>query len=203
MENIIPGESKVDESYPNKLAEIKKLGHLMLDLETMGQSSNSVICSIGAVEFDIETGDIGREFYTRIDIQSCLDAGLNVNGSTIEWWLMQNDKARKAIAMGKFMVLAQALNQFSYFFVNIGDNSTQLWGNGSRLDIGILEDAYNACKFKIPWNFRMERDVRTLVSFAPKIKEHYPYSGTVHNPIDDCKYQINYCSAIWQKLNRN
>jgi hypothetical protein len=44
-------------------------------------------------------------------------------------------------------------------------------------------------------------DVRTLVAFAPQIKEHYPFTGTVHNPIDDCKNQIGYCSAIWQKIN--
>ena len=207
--NINPGQSKQGESLPMKSVEMKKLGHLMLDLETMGKKSNSVICSIGAVEFDIETGDIGREFYRRVDIKSCLDIGLTVDGSTIEWWLNQNEKARKAISTGESLSITQALFEFTDFIKTIGGKQLQIWGNAARFDIGILEDAYFMCntflpdtiKINIPWDFRLERDVRTLVSFAPKVKEHYPSLGTEHNPIDDCKFQIGYCSAIWQKLN--
>lgn len=173
----------------------------MLDLETMGKQSNSVICSIGAVEFDIKTGNTGREFYRRIDINSCLDIGLTVDGSTIEWWLNQNEKARKAISTGKSLSITQALLEFTDFVETIGGKYLQIWGNAARFDLGILEDAYCAIKINIPWDFRLERDVRTLVSFAPKVREHYPNLGMEHNPIDDCKYQIGYCSAIWQKLN--
>ena len=36
-----------------EIANRRKLGHVMLDLETMGRGSNAVICSIGAVEFDV------------------------------------------------------------------------------------------------------------------------------------------------------
>ena len=41
--------------------------HVMLDLETMGRKSNSALVSIGAVEFDLITGETGREFYKVID----------------------------------------------------------------------------------------------------------------------------------------
>ena len=37
------------------IMENKSLGHLMLDLETMGNKSNAALLSIGAVEFDIKT----------------------------------------------------------------------------------------------------------------------------------------------------
>lgn len=180
----------------------KALGHVMLDLETMGNSSNSVIASIGAVEFDIKTGETGREFYERIDIQSCLNAGLVVNGSTIKWWLGQSDAARAEICKAGDG-LRNVLEKFKSFMGCL--DKVEIWGNGARFDIGILEDAYKATYDEVilPWDFRMERDVRTLVSFAPNIKEHYPFTGTTHNPIDDCKHQIGYCSAIWQKLNTN
>jgi hypothetical protein len=179
----------------------KKLGHLMLDLETMGSSSNSAIVSIGAVEFDIETGHFGREFYERVDLQSCIDKGLIVNGATIIWWLQQNEKARLELSRPAEDIMA-VLMKLRVFMKEMGD--FQIWGNGARFDIGILEDAYKACGYtETPWNFRMERDVRTLVSFAPKIKEHYPFTGVEHHPIDDCKYQIGYCSAIWNNLNKD
>jgi len=175
----------------------------MLDLETMGNSSNSAIISIGAVEFSIETGELGREFYERVYLQSCLDKGLIVNGSTIMWWLQQSEAARKE-ACKPADNLHNVLDKLRSFMGCLGD--FQIWGNGARFDIGILEDAYLAdgCEsITLPWNFRMERDVRTLVSFAPQVKEHYPFTGTEHNPIDDCKYQIGYCTAIWNKLMTN
>ncbi len=55
--------------------EERKFKHLMLDIETMGNESYSAITSIGAVEFDIETGETGDEFYVVVGLQSCLDAG--------------------------------------------------------------------------------------------------------------------------------
>jgi hypothetical protein len=179
---------------------VNKLSHLMIDLETMGKGSNSAIVSIGAVEFELQSGETGEEFYTRVDLQSCLDLGLKVNASTIFWWLMQSEKARKEICKeGK--PLREALFDLSVF-IKLLKTDVQTWGNGARFDLGILEDAYDACgSHTTPWGFRFERDVRTLVSFAPAIKDHYPFTGVEHNPIDDCKYQIGYCSAIWNKLN--
>lgn len=49
------------------------MNHVMLDIETLGNQSNSVITSLGAVEFNLETGETGREFWQNIDVQSCLD----------------------------------------------------------------------------------------------------------------------------------
>jgi DNA polymerase III epsilon subunit-like protein len=45
-------------NYPDET----NLGHVMLDLETMGKRAGCAIVSIGAVEFDINTGEIGRTF---------------------------------------------------------------------------------------------------------------------------------------------
>jgi hypothetical protein len=179
---------------------MKNLGHVMIDLETMGNCSLSSILSIGAVEFDINTGETGKEFYKRIHLQSCLDLGLKVQAETIYWWLQQNENARLEVCKGGD-VLPKVLMDLNNYFSELGD--FQLWGNGARFDIGILEDAYVACQIKSIWNFRNERDVRTLVSFLPKIKEHYPFEGIQHNPIHDCKHQIAYCSDIWQNLNIN
>ena len=176
------------------------LGHLMIDLETMGKGSNSAIVSIGAVEFDLQSGATGVEFYEKVDLQSCLNLGLKVNASTIFWWMMQSEAARKEICK-KGVPLQSALINFRDFMA-ILKKDVQTWGNGARFDLGILEDAYDECGYdETPWGFRFERDVRTLVSFAPAIKDHYPFTGTEHNPIDDCHYQIGYCSAIWNKLN--
>lgn len=169
----------------------------MLDIETMATESYAAILSIGAVEFDIDTGKTGKEFYERVDLQSCIDLGLKINAGTIYWWLQQSEEARLEVCKNGNSLPLVLLNLNNYFY-ELGD--FQLWGNGAKFDIGIIEDAYYVTKIKPTWNFRKERDVRTLVSFAPKIKEHYPFTGIMHYPIDDCKHQIAYCSEIWQKL---
>lgn len=183
--------------------ENKVFEHVMLDLETMGNKGNSAIVSIGAVEFNIETGETGREFYRMVNLQSCLDIGLKINASTLYWWLKQNETAREEICKGENesdiqLVLAELQDWFSECIEQV-----KVWGNGARFDIGILEDAYVACRYqKMPWHFRDERDLRTLVAFAPGIKNGVManFKGVIHNPIDDCKMQIQYASEIWNKL---
>lgn len=175
---------------------------VMIDLETLGNKSKSALLSIGAVEFNIETGETGREFYYVIDLQSCLDLGLIINASTFYWWLQQNQSARDAVSKDKKLPLSDVLQLFDTWMQDC-IRGVKIWGNGARFDIGLLEDAYVACGHdEMPWDFRSERDVRTLVAFAPEIKANLPFEGTLHNPIDDSKHQIKYCSETWNKLNK-
>ncbi len=181
------------------MEENKSLGHIMLDLETFGTDNDSVICSIGAVEFDIVTGQTGREFYQKIDIQSCLDAGLKVSGQTILWWMKQSDEARRELYDAKPANFMVVLHQFREF-VNLVGKESQIWGNSNRFDMGILQTAYQKSHTSIPWDFRKERDVRTLVSLKPEIQKTCVFDGVAHNPIADCHFQIKYCTQIWNVL---
>jgi len=187
-------------NYPDET----NLGHVMLDLETMGKRAGCAIVSIGAVEFDINTGEIGRTFYKVVNLQSCLNVGLFIDASTLYWWLQQSDEARYAICE-KGDNIQNVLEEFSSFLACLGD--FRIWGNGARFDIAILEAAYFAIGKgeTLPWKFRNERDVRTLVSFEPDVKTEFPFpfNEIQHHPIADCKYQIGYCSKIWSKLNKN
>lgn len=178
--------------------------HVMLDLETMGNKSNAAIVSIGAVEFDINTGDTGDEFYERIDLKSSLMHGLNVDASTIYWWLGQNEEARQEL-LKKGGDLSFVLGLLNTWFDN-RKKDFFLWGNGARFDIGLLEDAYVACYLDdLLWSFRNERDVRTLVSLRPEIKkqvqDEWMGKTVLHHPINDCKIQIDCVSRIWRNIN--
>ncbi len=61
----------------------------MLDLETMGNTSNAAIISIAAVYFD-ETG-VGRSFYHKVSLGSSCAIGLEMDADTVLWWLKQSD----------------------------------------------------------------------------------------------------------------
>lgn len=183
----------------NELTTHDTFQHLMLDIETMGTDSFSSILSIGAVEFDIKTGKTGKEFYTNVDLQSCLDIGLTINASTVMWWMERSEQARKDLTKRAPIPIAEALKKFSDFC----NKDYQIWGNSARFDCGILQNAYDKMFIPIPWDFRKERCVRTLVSFNPGIKDAVPFSGTSHNALDDCKFQIKYCSEIWCSIQKN
>lgn len=176
----------------------------MVDLETFGNTSTAVITSIAAVLFNIETGEISEDkiFFESVDPQSCINLGMTVNGSTILWWLQQSEGARKKLYQQKGKNISEVLHLFRVYLQSIGTEDLKVWGNSARFDLGILENAYTSVKQQIPWYFRNERDVRTLVSFAPKIKEEAVFIGTEHNPIDDCKFQIGYCCNIWKSMSK-
>lgn len=167
----------------------------MLDLETLGNMSHSAIVSVGAVRFDLKTGEIGDKFYMNVDLQSCLDAGLIINADTLMWWLNQSEAARKKITEKGFP-LNKVLLSLSAFITK----DDEVWGNSARFDLGILQDAFNVKSMPIPWDFRKERCVRTLVSFAPEVKDAEPNTGVAHDALADCIFQINYCSKIFNKL---
>lgn len=173
----------------------EKFQHIMLDIETMDSESYSAIISIGAVRFNIETGELGEEFYCNVSLQSCLDLGMTVSEKTIMWWLMQSEEARMSLVNRETFPLNIALEKFTEFC----DKNSEIWGNSPRFDCGILQNGYQKVGIPIPWNFRLERCLRTLVSFDPEIKNNFPKIGTTHNALDDCKYQIGYCVETWKK----
>lgn len=174
------------------------MNNVMLDLETMGTSSNSAIVSIGAVAFNLDTGETGEEFYASINLESCIRVGLEIDASTLMWWMQQDDDARGKISNGGSELLI-TLRAFGDFMQN--KKHHKIWGNSASFDCGILSNAFNKCDELTPWKFYNERDVRTLVSFNPNIKKNVPFEGVKHSPIDDCKHQIKYCSAIWKSMN--
>lgn len=170
--------------------------HLMVDIETMGTNSYAAILSIAAVEFNIVTGEIGQSFTRTIDLQSCLDLGLKIQASTLKWWMTQSSEAKLGLFKDPIS-LPQALLDFAIFCKL---KKYQVWGNSNRFDLGLLSNAYEKCAIDIPWDFRKERDVRTLVSFEPSIKNNHEWIGTAHSAFDDCLNQIAYCSKIWNSL---
>ena len=180
------------------------MNHVMLDIDTMSNKSNAAIIQIGAVQFNPYTGDVRMEFEVNIDITSCLLAGLDVNPETVQWWRGQSEDAKKALMAGQKYPLSVALKNFTAFVEGLNCKyGPFVWGNGSDFDNVILTNAYEALNMKRPWHYRNDRDVRTLVALGKTFGIN-PFeekrTGTYHRGIDDCKYQIGYCSKIWMAV---
>lgn len=174
--------------------------HIMLDLETMGNGSRAAIIQIGAVEFS--TTSLGREFKVNVDLTSSLRAGLEVDGSTIYWWMQQSEAARASVyAPG--MSLKDALVRFAEFVRN-EVKAEFVWGNGATFDNVILRNAYRAIDEPCPWHFRGDRDMRTLISIAKSKGITGPTvdKGTEHDALDDARRQAQIVQYIVERLFR-
>lgn len=165
--------------------------HVMLDLETMGNSGQSPIIAIAAVVFD-ETG-VYEKFYTQVQLESNLSVGLRPDASTILWWLEQSDDARSAFRNNKIApTLVEALSNFAEWFHDVGGE--QVWGNGAVFDNGILGNAYRAVGIVQPWKFWNDRCYRTVKSLYPNVT--LERVGTHHNALDDAESQAQHLIKI-------
>lgn len=173
--------------------------NVMLDLETMGNRPRSAICAIGAVFFD-PTG-LGPEFYVRVDLESCVRAGLRLDTSTVLWWLAQEDAARREIHDASLprLELREALGQLTDFLSVNFDGNLSMWGNGSDFDNVLTVDAYEAVGLEPPWKFWSHRCYRTLKSLRPDVR--IPRKGTHHNALDDAKSQALHAIDLAKSLN--
>ena len=175
--------------------------HVMIDIETLGTKSYSVILSIAAVEFNLETGETGKDFFTVIDIQSCIDWGLTFDGDTIRWWLQQNNNAKEHFRT-KGVNISSALVELERFIrgFNIPINKLYVWGNSHSFDCALIANAFEKIDIPLPWMYYNERCVRTVSKLFPDIKKQTTFIGTHHHPLHDCYYQIEYLCATYKKI---
>ncbi|WP_417534162.1 3'-5' exonuclease [Marinobacterium stanieri] len=186
---------------------------VMVDLETFGTQASACIPSIGAVGF-YQNGMVpDAEFYiTGINIQTCLDAGLTIDGSTLYWWMEQSEEARKEISRRPIVefnehgeliheelprpTLQEALEEFAHFIdtETVGRKNVRIWGNGSDFDNVILANAYRAMGMEIPWAFWNNRCYRTLKNQYRHIE--LERTGTHHSAYDDARSQAEHCIRL-------
>lgn len=161
--------------------------NIMVDLETMGTESDAAITAIGAIRFDITEGTIIDEIYIKVDLQSCIDAGLSVKAETIEWWMKQNIEARQEMVKAG-TILEQALGMFTEY-IKKGKSEPIVWGNGAAFDNVILKNAYIKMDIPVPWNYWNDRCFRTLKTMLPAVE--VPVTGH-HIAVEDARWQTIY-----------
>lgn len=167
---------------------------VMLDLETMSTDKDAAIVAIGAVEFDLEAGEIGEKFYVVVDLESAVQMDGVMDVSTVRWWMRQSDDARSIFDMeGELITIA--LEMFSRWMFFRGDKeSVRVWGNGLAFDNVILARAYRRNRIDIPWSGKNNRCYRTVIKLYP----HVPMSrvGVHHNAVSDAESQARHLIAI-------
>jgi 3'-5' exoribonuclease Rv2179c-like domain len=172
--------------------------HIMVDLETMGTNTNSIILSIAAIRFVPQTGKHMGKFYRKINIDSYEKDKFTFDGDTLKWWMSQSQEARNEAFCGDDRLpIKKVLEEFITWCRNISGNAiVKPWSHGASFDIPIVAFVMKHYKLKEPWGFTDIRDTRTYyetLDFDFKTVGSVPVGGKIlpaHHPLGDCARQI-------------
>lgn len=187
----------------------KKFKHVMIDTETLGRTPGSVVRSVAAVEFDPQTGETGRQKVWKIDLADSIRYGFKVEASTLKWWMMQSDEARREFVEGAETPLEDFLEDFMQFITATDEgNDFTLWCLQLDFDVAMLRSMYSWYNLNVyrcdeevlPWNFRKVRDVRPYMDALDSAGLLPPKVADRHTPLADCLAQIN-CVHLVEKNN--
>lgn len=168
---------------------------IMLDLETLATSPDSVILTFGAIKFnpfDPEQ-EMDDGIYFRINVDEQIALGRKVDEGTVAWWGTQSEEVREE-ALGEndrvsLEDFTRALNKFV-----VGAN--RVWAQGPVFDIVILENLYRQLSKPAPWQYYTIRDSRTLLKALGDTRKG---GAMLHNALADA---VSQAQAIQDAVSR-
>ena len=94
--------------------------------------------------------------------------------------------------------LQAALDALRKFYKE--EKDTLVWAHAT-FDFPILANAYNAIKQGFAFPYRNLRDIRTLIDLS-KLDYKKGKAGDLktHNALEDCRFQVIYCTEAFKKL---
>lgn len=174
--------------------------NIMIDTETLGTTADAIILSLGAVRFDLATGEIDDAgFYGSVSIESNLQYSRRLGEDTLLWWLKQTAAAQQVYHEPK-QPLALVLDDFADW-LGAGDNF--MWSNGADFDLPLLAHAYTQIGREVPWQFWNSRCFRTYKNLPGAKLVSSPITGIKHNALSDALSQAQHLCAIHKALFRN
>lgn len=184
------------------------MNHVMIDIETMGTNPNAPIASIGAVFFNPKTGELGEQFYCRVDFENDMLNGAVPDGGTIKWWLRQSSEARAELICddADATIIFRAVSDLSDWLTDNADNlkSLKVWANSPSFDLVIMKSKFERLGFDIPWKYWNEQDVRTIKEVGRALGvDARPFTGTQHNALHDAINQAALVAAVMSRLVAN
>lgn len=185
---------------------------LMLDIETFGTKPNAPIIGIGAVIFDraeIQRPiDIPNDHRLELVVDADGQLHATADASTIYWWMMQNEDARKKYAghvvkennQPAPLSLFAAMKEY-LAFCRI-HRPEYVWCNGATFDHVIMQSAFDAIGLKNPFFYSKCLDARTIYKLVPQVTvDCTEYNLTPHSAVSDCLRQVFLLTKILTDLN--
>lgn len=184
----------------------------MVDLETMGVGNKPALLQVSAVLFDINSGEFGDEFNMKIDLQSSMDAGLEVSAGTIKFW-MTNQSVSQEARVGVMEEtgdhgkggneLKDVMQEFAKWLKY--HDVKYIHGNGAASDNVWIRSAFQSVGVEDPVKFRGDFCFRTIKTLCKRIgwKDTIVREGVFHDGLDDAKHQVKVLLNMLDYLNFN
>jgi exodeoxyribonuclease VIII len=174
--------------------------NIALDLETLSTQENAAIIQIGCCipEFDRQflMPDISPEFEVTIRYEDCLSSEFHKDPETMKWWEKQNPKTRNNVFSGQDTYV-DAMEQLKFWLESVKILGAQIaiWGNGSDFDNRLLSYTADSLGYHNLWDFRNNRDLRTLKALFP-LKIEAAAGEIKHTALGDARYEARLIHAI-------
>lgn len=183
--------------------------HIMIDLETMGVGSKAAVIAIGACEFDplvMYDPATARKFYINVELASSLAAGMEIDASTVYWWLEREPEVIQML-LGSRSMLPMALSSLTNFIlwnetegaVLAENEDLHIWCRGINFDLTILDNAYKLTYGKAPWRYDKGRDTRTYFMAMNNYKRQPPPKHA-HNALADAEWEAMEVCRAWASV---
>jgi hypothetical protein len=158
---------------------------IMLDLETLATSPDSVILTFGAIKFDPfdSSKEMKDGIYFRINVDEQIALGRRVDEGTVAWWGTQSEEVREE-ALGETDRVS--LEDFTKALNKFVNGANRVWAQGPVFDIVILENLYRQMGKPAPWQYYTIRDSRTLLKALGDDREG---GALLHNALADAVSQ--------------
>lgn len=183
------------------------MNHLMVDLINVNEQSSSLLCSIEAVFFEPSTGQIGKSFYSPINIRKAADL-IGVD-TAFEWmkkdshWraeLMSATEAEADVMYGLADFIADNTeHRFDSLFVWFKDTPEKLASLRhaiARKNVSSIIPMFSI--FPDGTKFRCIRsllDLAAATGYAPHARK-----ALARYTLTDAVYQAEQVCEIWQRL---
>lgn len=173
---------------------------VMIDIETLGKSTNALALSLAAVCFDPDSNHVGPTFHMHIDAEMAVRNGARMDVSTVLWWMRQSEEARKAIGEGQHDSVPEALvlSMLSSWFHTHTIGPVEVWALPPQFDLRIIREmAERNGGMDLPWQHWKECCLRTtageLHGGAASIR---PRPRLAHDALEDAIAQAMWLQAI-------
>lgn len=161
---------------------------IMVDIETLSTKRNAAITQLGAVAFNLETGEI-CDHAVGAFIEPSPQAVISYD--TVSWWTKQSDEARAKVFSSPRNSESEALLGLSMYAATTCVDLLKLrwWAMPPSFDLALLEDMAGRTTVPVPWAYDAPRCLRTLAEIAGATKEDRVKPEIAHDAYHDAKAQ--------------
>ena len=183
--------------------EEKQILNIMVDLETASTKENAAILSWAMVAFHSDGMECEEKpFYKAVNLTSCFMAGMDIERGTQDWWQQQTPEARSAIMKAEGEnILPVTRAAYCWLSALAEKYDLYMWCRGIDFDLPKIEWCFR--KFleqDAPYKYSHKMDVRTVLKFMQIDQSGFPFDGTKHHALDDCRHDIKMIQAAYGTL---